>query len=61
MKAETYFFGAIALIAVLLVGSIVWGGFRMHKQNTYIKENCAKTEMVVIGFKGHTFRVYDCK
>lgn len=60
MKAETYFFGTIILIFVILIGSIVWGGVRMYNTNTDIKEKCKKTEMVVIGFKGHAFPVYDC-
>jgi len=52
----------IVVIAVI-IGFIVVIGFavqRMEAKKSHIRDNCAPTELYVIGNKGHVTRVYDC-
>ena len=47
-------------IPVALVIGIIAGAMRMHDENSSIKNNCVKTQLVIIGNKGHASPVYDC-
>ena len=49
-----------AVVFVILVAGIIRGGIRMNNENASIKNDCIKTDLVVIGNKGHVTKVYDC-
>jgi hypothetical protein len=51
------------LFAIFIFGfvvAVIIGGMRMTKENSAVRNNCVKTELVVIGNKGHKTPVYDC-
>ncbi len=41
-------------------GLIFFGMPKMHRQKMEVYNNCKKTELFVIGYKGHRNRIYDC-
>ena len=52
------------LIPILIIGTLIFGiirgGMIMHKENSAMHNKCIKTDLYVIGDKGHRNRIYDC-
>ena len=51
---------AFSLILIAVIYGIVQGTINMTNANNALKTDCVKTQMYVIGNKGHQSAVYDC-
>ena len=51
----------LSLIALWFIAAIMVGAYNMIDNNEQIRQNCVKTTLVVIGNKGHSTPVYNCK
>jgi hypothetical protein len=58
---ETLFFKYLPIaIFIVILGFLMVGGSRMVKEQNALKEDCTKTDLYVIGNKGHLTGVYAC-
>lgn len=60
MRIENILFGFLILCIFTFIIAVGVGIARMANENRGIRDNCVKTDLVVIGNKGHAAPVYDC-
>ena len=60
MTIERIMWSFFAVVFAILVAGIIRGGVKMNNENASIKNDCIKTNLVIIGNKGHVTSVYDC-